>query len=203
MSILSTLGISIGADVLDTILLRQGRNIAGIIPDCVIEERHGDFLEVTNHPVEEGTPISDHAFKRPMELSIRAGWSASSSFALVRDLVTGNLGGAKNDLTGNPLKDIYNQLLDLQNSMQPFSIVTGKRSYDNMLLVGIEEDTTKDTENALIVELTFREVIIVQTQSATLPPVARQLNPQKTAEPVNTGTKQPVPVSGNIPGLPS
>jgi hypothetical protein len=38
------------------------------IPDATIEEVHNDELEITDHPVEKGTTISDHAFKRPSEL---------------------------------------------------------------------------------------------------------------------------------------
>jgi hypothetical protein len=140
-----------------------------------------------------------------MEVSIRAAWSASSSNDLVNDLVAGNISGAKEDLGDNYLKDRYNEMLalqgDSQNPPQLVTLVTGKRSYSNMVLTRIEEVTTVSTEHALVLDLTFEEVIIVEVQAATLPPVTRQLNPQKTADPVNTGNKQLVPTAGPVAGV--
>jgi hypothetical protein len=43
----------------------QSRKIGVIIPDVVVSEKHSDTLEITEHPVETGAAISDHAYKRP------------------------------------------------------------------------------------------------------------------------------------------
>lgn len=178
-NILATTGVAI-ASGLETVLLRQGRSIAGILPNVTIEERHTDEIEITQHPVEQGSPISDHAFKRPMRLLMHVGWSNSSALL---NLVNG----------GGDVKDIYQQLLDLQNSFKPFTVVTGKRSYQNMMMRSISVTTNKETENAVIAEIEFEEVILVSTKTSTtlLPPVANQADPAKTASPSNTGTQQP------------
>lgn len=190
-ALLSSLGIaSIGA--LDTVLLRAGRSIAGIIPDCTIEERHKDELEITQSPVEQGAPIADHAFKKPAELLMRVAWTESKSIASF----------LSNALNGGPLtvslRDIYNKLRALQypsdpTQLQPFKIVTGKRSYDNMLLKSLQVITNKDNENVLMVEALFQEVIIVSTQvqsASALGLVQNQAQPQNTAGVVTAGTLQ-------------
>jgi Dit-like phage tail protein len=190
-ALLSGAGIAAAATALDTVLLMQGRNIAGIVPDCVIEERHSDDMEITSHPVEQGAAISDHAFKKPAELVMRIAWSTSKSLTnLVEGVVSG--GGLSVSMS-----DIYQQLLTLQagqnGQVQPFSVVTGKRSYNNMLMRSLRVTTNKESENALMVEATFQEVLIVSTQTAALssiPPAANQANPQNTAAPVNAGTQQ-------------
>jgi hypothetical protein len=83
--------------------------------------------------------------------------------------------------------------------IEPFTIVTGKRTYQNMLLESLSTTTTRETENALIVEARFREVIIVSTQAkSNLPPVKDQAFPEKTADPVNTGTKQATPSTPSV-----
>ena len=41
------------------------RSIGTVIPDVVIEEAHRDELIITQHPVEKGATITDHAFARP------------------------------------------------------------------------------------------------------------------------------------------
>ncbi len=176
--ILSTAGIAIAGN-LETVLLRQGRNIAGIIPNVTIEEHHSDEIEITQHPVEQGSPVADHAYKRPMRLLMSVGWSNSSALL---NLVQGS----------GDIKDIYQQLLSLQSSLQPFSISTGKRSYSNMLLRRISVNTNKESENALLAELEFEQVILVSTQTSTtlLPPVANQADPATTASTANTGTQQ-------------
>lgn len=176
---------------LDTILLRAGRNIAGIIPDCTIEERHKDELEITQSPVEQGAPIADHAFKKPAELLMRVAWSDSRS---IPNLITAAQGGT----LSITVKDIYQQLLTLQypsdpTLLQPFSIVTGKRTYDDMLLKSLQVITNHDSENSLMVEALFQQVIIVSTQVATassLGLVENQAQPQNTAAPTNTGAQQ-------------
>ena len=69
--------ITAGATVAN-VLLRDGRKLGTIIPNVVVEEVHTDTLTITDHPVEQGAPITDHAFKNPAELSMRIGWSSSS-----------------------------------------------------------------------------------------------------------------------------
>ena len=49
-----------------------------IIADATVEERHMDRLEITNHPVETGAAITDHAFYHPPELTLVLGWSNSA-----------------------------------------------------------------------------------------------------------------------------
>ena len=193
-------GLALGAasGVLDTLLLRQNRSIAGIFPDVVIEENHLDELEITNHPVEQGAAISDHAFKRPSELVMRIGFSPSRPIGL-NSGVLGDVARRITDITGRGyIEDIYNQLLDLQEALEPFDVVTGKRSYSNMMLRSLAVTTDQQSENALMVEARFQQVIIVQTQVTTLPPLANQAMPQQTAAPVDQGTKQPQPVNQSI-----
>jgi hypothetical protein len=156
-----------------------------IIPQAVIEESHVDDIEITQHPVEQGAAISDHVYKRPAELRIRCGWSNSPTpqgglalaavagitpfarlpFAASQGALIASVGGAF--LSGNAqsqVKAIYAGLLALQATFQPFTIYTGKRTYTNMLFKSLRTDTTKDTENALVIEAHCQQVIITNTQ---------------------------------------
>lgn len=133
------------------VLLRQGRSIAGIIPQVIIEEQHTDELMITGHPVENGADITDHAVKEPAQLIMRCGWSQSGS----------NVPGLS--LTQPSPKDAYQMLQDLQKSRQPFDVVTGKRTYSNMLIKRLTVITDDETENALIVDVELREILMVDT----------------------------------------
>lgn len=193
---MSTSGIAAGAiaagATIANVLMRDGRKIGTIIPNVVIEEVHSDTLTITDHPVEQGAPITDHAFKNPAELTMRIGWS-SSSLALdsVVSSVVGSIKAGK--LTVPKIKtvrDIYEDLLKLQASCKPFDVSTGKRLYKDMLIKSLSTTTDGTSENALVVSVVLRQVIIVQTRAAKLK-AENQAKPNKTAPAVSRGTIQP------------
>jgi len=172
-----------------TVLLRDGRKLGGIIPDVVIEEAHTDTLTITDHPVEQGAEVSDHAFKNPAELSMRIGWSASS--LALGGVISGIVNGSLLKTKIKTVRDVYEELLKLQASRKTFDVSTGKRLYKSMLIRSISTVTDQSTENALIVTVVLREIIIVQTKAAKLK-AANQASPDKTAPVVDRGTVQPV-----------
>ncbi|WP_250512702.1 phage baseplate protein [Caballeronia sp. INDeC2] len=158
-------------------MLKRGRSLAGIIPNVVLEESHTDELTITNHPVERGASITDHAFKNPSQVTVHYGFGQSGALLSA-------LSGASDP------KTVYQQLLDIQASRIPFDLVTGKRSYSNMLIATLSETTDLQSENVLIVTATMREILIVDTSVVTLAPADAQASPEKTAGAENAGTKQ-------------
>lgn len=188
---------------LDSILIKPRRSIGAFKAQVTIKEQHTDELEITEHPVEQGAAISDHAYKRPAVLVIEAGWSNSPSVAGPFEGVAAGLRatvtGVQSLITGNAasqVREIYAKLLKLQSDRIPFDVYTGKRIYNNMLVKGLSTTTDKDTENSLIITATLWQVIIVSTQTVTIAaPAANQANPSSTMPPANSGTKQLVPSS--------
>lgn len=193
---MSTAGIAAGAIAAGTtvanVLLRDGRKLGTIIPNVVVEEVHTDTLTITDHPVEQGAPITDHAFKNPAELSMRIGWS-SSSLALdtvVSSVIDSVKAGKLTTPKIKTVRDIYEDLLKLQASRKPFDVSTGKRLYKDMLIKSISTTTDASSENALVVSVVLRQVIIVQTKAAKLK-AENQKTPAKTAPAVDRGVIQP------------
>lgn len=186
---------------LQTILVRPKRQIADFTMQVVIDETHHDELEITNHPIEQGSTISDHAFMRPAELTVRCGWSNSPSvpglfgglaagLPTTIDAVQSLLSGS----TADQVREIYAKLLKLQASRIPFSVFTGKRNYDNMLMKSLTTVTDKDTENALIITASFVQLIIVKTQLLNVAADAgNQANASATQPTSDEGTKQLTP----------
>lgn len=161
--------------------------LSQLVPDVVVEEEHYDEVETTDQPVEQGAAITDHAFKRPAECTVRFGWSQAgqATFSLVPTL-------GDNDY----LNRIYDQLLTLQAKFQLVGISTGRRLYMNMLIKAIETRTDEKTANVLLIRVRFRQVIIVQTQVISVPDMSSQQRPQKTAADENQGTKSLVSSGG-------
>jgi hypothetical protein len=158
------------------VLLRSSRGIGVLHPDVVVEESHEDELQITEHPVEQGAAISDHAYKKPATITIRGG---------VSDASAENTGGERRSV------DFYNKLLELQKSREPFDVVTGKRLYSNMLLQTLSTITDNVSEYALNFTAACREIIVVTTRTTTVPPRSRHAHPGKTGATSDAGQKQP------------
>lgn len=170
-------------DVLSVLFNQRSRKIGLIIPDVVVSEKHQDALEITEHPVEIGAPVSDHSYKRPAEVTMEIGFSGGGSLL---DFVDTSAIGIS--LGASP-KEIYQQILDLQASRIPFDVTTGKRQYSNMLIRAIDVTTDRTSENVLMCMLTLREVIISQTESISVADKADMQDGVSTSSVQNTGTK--------------
>ena len=154
-------------DILSTIFQQKSRKIGILVPDVVISEKHSDALEITEHPVEKPTStgagfVADHAYRRPSEVTMEIGFAGGGSLLDLLD--TSSVGLS----LGLSPKEVYQQIIDLQQSRQPFDVTTGKRQYSNMLIRAIEVTTERTSENVLMATLTLREVIISQTYSITV-----------------------------------
>lgn len=167
---------------------RTRRRFADFTAQVTIVENHMDRVRPTNHPVERGAVITDHAVIEPAELSLVVGWSNS---------------GSQSAAEGSGfVRAMYARLLKLKDAREPFSVSTGKRAYENMIITSLGVDTDRETENALICTVSLQQIIIVQTQSVVVPSRDVQAAPQQTAETTNAGTKQAVPAkSANIQAL--
>ncbi|WP_439291727.1 MULTISPECIES: phage baseplate protein [Rahnella] len=170
-------------DVLSVLFNQRSRKIGLIIPDVVVSEKHQDALEITEHPVEIGAPVSDHSYKRPAEVTMEMGFSGGGSLLDFAD--TSAIGIS----LGTSPKEIYQQILDLQASRVPFDVTTGKRQYSNMLIRAIDVTTDRTSENVLMCVLTLREVIISQTQNISVADKADMQDGVSTSSVQNTGTK--------------
>ena len=186
---------------LDTLIVRPRRSIGPLVMQVTLEERHQDDIEITDHPIEQGAIVSDHAFKRPAEVTIVGAWSSSPSLSGLIDGVVGGLkatvDGVTSILSGqapHTLGDIYDTLIKLQKNVIPFDIYTGKRRYTNMLIRSLSVNTDKTSENSLMVTMVCREIQTVSTSVLTVPADAtRHLNPSSTVTPVSSGTKSLLP----------
>lgn len=186
------------SSTIESLLFSRGRQFAGIVPDVTLEESAVDVLNITEHPVEyaaigqhgANASIADHAFLSPTEVSCKFGWS--QQMALLNSVFAGGL------FTGiSSLQLTYQRLLDLQASRQPFDLSTGKRSYTNMLIKSLTQQTDAGSENVLLVSIVFRQLLTAQVATAQLA-AERQASPQQTASVQNLGTVAPIPAKQSV-----
>lgn len=178
-----------------------------IMKQVTIEEVHNDEMEITDHPVERGAVISDHAFARPAELIITAAWSNSPHEVSLLNQLTGAAASASSALrkvvgavnlvsgissmfsSGSPTTVFtYNAILALYNDRQLFDVYTGKRTYKNMLIKSLATTTDVRTENSLILRMGLRQIILADTTTVTVPDASKMASPQQNGATINRGT---------------
>ena len=147
--------------------VRPTRRFGEIVANVVVDEAANDTLTITKQPVQQGASITDHAYKEP---------------------TTFNTTIFFRDNAEKSLSKIYQDLLDLQVSREPFDIVTPKRIYRNMLIAMLSQTTDKNTENVLKITASFQEVILVSVSTTTVPR-RKQKSPGTTAKTENAGRK--------------
>lgn len=169
--------------ITDALFRPSSRAIDVIIPDVVFEESHRDELIITQHPVEKGAAITDHAFSRPAEVEMRCGWSDS----------TAGFAGYS--------RQVYDRLRALQAERRPFTVYTGKRRYQNMLIRGLALTTDAKSEFAALIVVALQEVILTSTQTTGGQQSATTAMPGENssqADPASTGS---VNNQGQVAGI--
>lgn len=196
--------------------------ITNIETQITIEEVHSDEMEITEHPVEQGSTISDHAFARPSEVIITMAWSnspnnsgplnqligaAANTSPILKDVIGAAklVGGIATALSpGSPVvMQKYNAILQLYYNRALFDVYTGKRVYKNMLIKSLATTTDAKTENSLILRMTLRQILMAATQTVTVPDSSVMANPEQNGATQNMGTTYPVPAPNiNVSALP-
>lgn len=129
---------------------------AELIFDATISEQHTETLDLTEHPVEEGLDITDHAIIRPVEVQLI---NVMTLTPLIGD-------------TAVPRRhfDLYERLRELWRLRQPVALVTRLRAYESLIITEVSTPITADDGESLVPSVRLREVRIVQGQTAKLPP---------------------------------
>ena len=171
---------------LEALYFGFNHSIGGIIPDVVFREQHTDEITITQHPVDFGANINDHAFEKNAVIVCQFGWSDNSR--LVNSALDGSL--FKGLVRA---QDVYDKLLELQRNRVPIELKTAKRDYGNVLIQKLETTTDENTLNVFLIDVTFEQIQIANTETVYLAP-AKQADASKTASTKRGGQKQPLSV---------
>lgn len=160
-----------------------GRSIGGIVPNVTVQETISDENTITAHPVQSGAPVSDHVFANPVVCDMLVGWSDSS----------GQYPGY--------VQDVYQMILALRNTRQPFDVYTGKRMLPSMLFANITPTTDETSENALFLRVRLQQIIIANADASGDGSMnENQAQPQQTGPESDVGAQAtlPFPVTEGI-----
>jgi len=150
-------------------------DVGGYFFDAIIRADHTSTLRMTEHPVQTGSSIVDHAFKLPDHLTLEIGMSDAMD-----RFVSSQFG----DNTSKSVS-AYQTLKGLQNDRTLLTIQTRLNKYSNMLVESIHAPDDYKTRDGLRCTVAFREIIMatVTTTLVSARPNASQTSSKTTAQP--------------------
>ena len=176
------------ADLITSLLSKQ-ISIDGLVFDAYLELVQTDTVTVTNHPVQRGANVSDHAYRNPIEFDYLIGVT-NTSIGKSWELM-----GISLPLIGkNRAVYAYSKLVEM---MEQRKLVTLKNRYNmdpgyQVILTSVTTDDDYRTADCLKVRVHMKEVILTKaivTMSAMDLQIV-QSNPM--------GSLSPKPLSSNL-----
>lgn len=148
--------------------------------DATLTVAHEQEVTPTEHPVQTGASISDHAYIRPARLIMEIGMSD------VMDAFYN-----PSTWSGAPSKSVstFQTLLAIQFARIPVSVTTRMRSYTNMLIRGLNTQETFKTIRGLRARLEFFQLFM-----ATVLQSNNSARAQDTGN-TNLGSVTPTPIT--------
>lgn len=140
-------------------LLKIKTNVAGYFFDGFMKVEHNSILRITNHPIQTGANISDHAYEEPVELNMTILMSDAMK-SISEDSETQFAGIAYTRSVG-----AYRILRQLQQQKKVFSVGTRLNTYDNMMIASLVANDDSDTLYGLNVNLGLKQIFVVNEKT--------------------------------------
>ncbi len=146
--------------------------------DGALRINHTSRMTKTRHPIQNGAPISDHAYREPSRVVIEAVFSD-----VLQDF---NKDSKARLYTDDSTKSIsaYGAFIFLQRSKHPITLTTKLAEYTGMLIEDIETPDDISTKYGLRMSITFEECL------TALISASGSVNSKSSANP-NTTKKTP------------
>ncbi len=177
----------------------DGWSVGEISLDLILTETHSLNAVVTQHPVQDGSTISDHITILPRSGTMRvlvSNFSLSTAEGDVRadwDEIYDQGEAAQKSLP-NRAEDAWEKLKDLVKTRELVKVVTSLEVYEDVALTRVETTRDGDTGDALEIDIDYEQVTKVKLKETK---VTAQVQPrdmkstinQKSAVQVNSGQK--------------
>lgn len=175
--------------------------IQGSIPtrvlefDAVISEMHIGNAITSEHPVENGSDMTDHVQRTPEELQI-VGLVSDTPIIILASLRAEPAVSVGGD-PQNRVHDAYAFLKEVKDTGQLVSVSTTLRDYTNMVIVGLVVPRDKDKGRVLEASLTLKEILIATTEQVAPPEPVSTSRASKTNQGRKTKTPAPPAVEAS------
>lgn len=124
---------------------------AQIYFDATIRESHGGQTRLTDHPVESGAVVTDHAINQPEEIEITGVISNRPIIVLASLNATPSVPGTD---PRQRAESAYNEFVRWRETSTLLTVSTELRDYESMVIVS--DATTRDDTTNEILQITLR-----------------------------------------------
>lgn len=128
--------------------------VGAITFDLLLAEDHNFNSQISEHPIEDGSIISDHILNE-LENGTLTGFVSNYSL-----YSTG--------LTSNRPQDIFDALVDLWKSKELVTVTLIHNTYENCLINSMPISRDSDTGDAIVIQISFKKVNIVKLQTLSV-----------------------------------
>lgn len=178
--------------------------VSNITVDAVLSERHTFTNLVTSHPVEDGSPVTDHIINLPVELMME-GRITDTPLSFLDSAASGAMGLIGSNLGVDPVvlaagsavagaslpgraKLAYQELVALYVSRTPFTVISGINEYDNMVFTTLDFPRAPQDGRSLRFRATLKELIIVGVSVQSNAAIIAESVQNTAVDPNNRGT---------------
>ncbi len=151
------------------------------VTDCTMTEEHSSEIQVTEHPVEDGSDVTDNARPKPDMLSIE-GFISETPFGTFWGNYDPANGGAEttqgyqfpNQVGGDPLPPLgraqaaFDLLRRLKDESEPISVTTALHYYPTMLIESLRFPRDVEIGDSLKISIRFKAVRFVTSEVALI-----------------------------------
>lgn len=160
--------------------------INGFEIDAILSEDDSSECDITDHPVEKGVSITDHARLKPKVITLTClvsdtpvgALAERRAFATEEPGATGLSSGPNGDFAASEVARNWLKQLQTDHTLVMVSSEwdrgNGKRgykAYDNMMIQSVSEKTDADTGDSATFQVTLKQIIFV-TNDRTIVQVA-------------------------------
>lgn len=135
--------------------------IGHIYVDAVTRMSPSEPMNVTKHPIEDGSIIAEHVAESDMTLTMDC--------TFTDEVISVIANGAITVTTSTTADDKRKAVYKLKRDRKIVSIDTIKDRYDSMVLTDIQEDITPQNAKAFVATLVFERVITATTLQTSIP----------------------------------
>ena len=125
--------------------------------DAVFSTSHSILAVVTEHPIESGASVADHAYTQSPEITMQIGITDASTD-------TSTIAGSALDRS----TVAYQRMLMLMDLYEPFNLITRLYTYENMIITSISVEDDYSTQNALKATIIMKHIEIVSVSTVTV-----------------------------------
>lgn len=168
---------------LTQLIFTEDTKIGNIIIDAVLSESASSKATLTKNPVEKGADTTDHIRLEPMSFS---------AAGIVSDTPVKILGNLINIFRNSGYRisqQTWDKLLILQAKREPFTLVQGLKSYDNIVIEELSYTQDVNTNNVLIFNCKMSEIVLVGQNEVNSQTVIERDTYDRTSPLINLGRK--------------